>query len=69
MYDLWILIILMFYVGLGIMATGAINVVRGSRSSVEELLQIYDHSERCGQSTFLLACSAYSSQFPPPLLY
>ncbi|CAL2227710.1 unnamed protein product [Prunus armeniaca] len=29
----------------GIMATGAINVVRGSRSSVEELLQIYDHSE------------------------
>ncbi|KAI8538130.1 hypothetical protein RHMOL_Rhmol09G0078700 [Rhododendron molle] len=30
---------------LGIMATGAINVVRGSRSSVEELLQIYNHSE------------------------
>ncbi|KAG5531415.1 hypothetical protein RHGRI_026139 [Rhododendron griersonianum] len=30
----------------GIMATGAINVVRGSRSSVEELLQIYNHSER-----------------------
>ncbi|KAK4779365.1 hypothetical protein SAY86_006893 [Trapa natans] len=29
----------------GIMATGAINVVRGSRSSVEELMQIYDHSE------------------------
>ncbi|KAF3456654.1 hypothetical protein FNV43_RR01308 [Rhamnella rubrinervis] len=29
----------------GIMATGAINVVRGSRSSVEELLQIYTHSE------------------------
>ncbi|CAA3025938.1 probable acyl-activating enzyme 16, chloroplastic [Olea europaea subsp. europaea] len=29
----------------GIMATGAINVVRGSRSSVEELLQIYSHSE------------------------
>ncbi|XP_050372123.1 probable acyl-activating enzyme 16, chloroplastic [Argentina anserina] len=29
----------------GIMATGAINVVRGSRSSAEELLQIYDHSE------------------------
>ncbi|KAG9143001.1 hypothetical protein Leryth_006275 [Lithospermum erythrorhizon] len=29
----------------GIMATGAINVVRGSRSSVEELLQIYNHSE------------------------
>ncbi|XP_022875003.1 probable acyl-activating enzyme 16, chloroplastic isoform X4 [Olea europaea var. sylvestris] len=27
------------------MATGAINVVRGSRSSVEELLQIYSHSE------------------------
>ncbi|XP_020517912.1 probable acyl-activating enzyme 16, chloroplastic isoform X2 [Amborella trichopoda] len=29
----------------GTMATGAINVVRGSRSSVEELLQIYTHSE------------------------
>ncbi|XP_031273254.1 probable acyl-activating enzyme 16, chloroplastic [Pistacia vera] len=29
----------------GMMATGAINVVRGSRSSVEELLQIYSHSE------------------------
>ncbi|XP_010532733.1 PREDICTED: probable acyl-activating enzyme 16, chloroplastic isoform X3 [Tarenaya hassleriana] len=29
----------------GIMATGAVNVVRGSRSSVEELLQIYSHSE------------------------
>ncbi|KAL4561081.1 hypothetical protein LXL04_033243 [Taraxacum kok-saghyz] len=29
----------------GIMATGAINVVRGSRSSVEELLHIYTHSE------------------------
>ncbi|KAK1282366.1 hypothetical protein QJS10_CPB22g00731 [Acorus calamus] len=29
----------------GIMATGAINVVRGTRSSVEELLQIYIHSE------------------------
>ncbi|KAL1548091.1 Long-chain-fatty-acid--[acyl-carrier-protein] ligase AEE15, chloroplastic [Salvia divinorum] len=29
----------------GIMATGAINVVRGTRSSVEELLQIYDHSD------------------------
>ncbi|PWA98790.1 AMP-binding, conserved site-containing protein [Artemisia annua] len=29
----------------GIMATGAINVVRGSRSSVEELLHIYEHSE------------------------
>ncbi|KAH7572987.1 hypothetical protein JRO89_XS03G0047100 [Xanthoceras sorbifolium] len=27
------------------MATGAVNVVRGSRSSVEELLQIYSHSE------------------------
>ncbi|XP_076935284.1 putative acyl-activating enzyme 16, chloroplastic isoform X1 [Bidens hawaiensis] len=27
------------------MATGAINVVRGSRSSVEELLHIYNHSE------------------------
>ncbi|XP_048230081.1 probable acyl-activating enzyme 16, chloroplastic [Ricinus communis] len=29
----------------GIMAMGAINVVRGSRSSVEELSQIYNHSE------------------------
>ncbi|GMH20266.1 hypothetical protein Nepgr_022107 [Nepenthes gracilis] len=29
----------------GIMATGAINVVRGSRSSIQELLQIYNHSE------------------------
>lgn len=29
----------------GIMATGAINVVRGTRSSVEELIQIYKHSE------------------------
>ncbi|CAK9149132.1 unnamed protein product [Ilex paraguariensis] len=29
----------------GMMATGAINVVRGSRSSVEELWQIYNHSE------------------------
>ncbi|KAJ4968883.1 hypothetical protein NE237_015584 [Protea cynaroides] len=29
----------------GIMATGAINVVRGTKSSTEELLQIYSHSE------------------------
>ncbi|GAV58986.1 AMP-binding domain-containing protein [Cephalotus follicularis] len=29
----------------GIMAIGAINVVRGARSSVEELLHIYNHSE------------------------
>ncbi|CAH9049992.1 unnamed protein product [Cuscuta epithymum] len=29
----------------GIMTTGAINVVRGSRSSVEELVKIYTHSE------------------------
>ncbi|KOM25414.1 hypothetical protein LR48_Vigan102s007200 [Vigna angularis] len=29
----------------GMMACGAINVVRGSRSSTEELLQIYNHSE------------------------
>ncbi|WJX33361.1 Long-chain-fatty-acid--[acyl-carrier-protein] ligase AEE15, chloroplastic, variant 2 [Trifolium repens] len=29
----------------GMMASGAINVVRGSRSSIEELLQIYNHSE------------------------
>ncbi|XP_024022399.1 probable acyl-activating enzyme 16, chloroplastic isoform X3 [Morus notabilis] len=32
----------------GIMATGAINVVRGSRSSIEELLHIYNHSESVG---------------------
>ncbi|OMP09475.1 AMP-dependent synthetase/ligase [Corchorus olitorius] len=32
----------------GIMAMGAINVVRGSRSAVEELLQIYNHSESVG---------------------
>jgi len=31
---------------LGMMASGAINVVRGSRSSDAELLQIYNHSER-----------------------
>ncbi|ONK72558.1 uncharacterized protein A4U43_C04F20670 [Asparagus officinalis] len=29
----------------GIMTTGAINVVRGTRSSVKELIQIYEHSE------------------------
>ncbi|PKA61747.1 putative acyl-activating enzyme 16, chloroplastic [Apostasia shenzhenica] len=29
----------------GIMATGAINVVRGTRSSNDELMQIYNHSE------------------------
>ncbi|KAL5702764.1 long-chain-fatty-acid--CoA ligase [Ranunculus cassubicifolius] len=29
----------------GIMATGAVNVVRGTRSSAEELLQIYIHSD------------------------
>uniref|UniRef100_A0ACD5X9Z9 Uncharacterized protein n=1 Tax=Avena sativa TaxID=4498 RepID=A0ACD5X9Z9_AVESA len=29
----------------GIMATGAINVVRGTRSSDEELFEIYNHSE------------------------
>ncbi|XP_022733933.1 probable acyl-activating enzyme 16, chloroplastic [Durio zibethinus] len=32
----------------GMMATGAINVVRGSRSSVEELLHLYNHSESVG---------------------
>ncbi|XVF84556.1 hypothetical protein PTKIN_Ptkin17bG0046400 [Pterospermum kingtungense] len=32
----------------GIMATGAIDVVRGSRSTVEELLHIYNHSESVG---------------------
>lgn len=34
------------------MATGASNVVRGTRSSVEELLQIYNHSERLDQFCF-----------------
>ncbi|CAN4120852.1 unnamed protein product [Withania somnifera] len=29
----------------GMMASGSINVVRGSRSSVQELLQLYSHSE------------------------
>ncbi|XP_050237382.1 probable acyl-activating enzyme 16, chloroplastic [Mercurialis annua] len=29
----------------GMMAMGAINVVRGSRSSIDELLQIYNHSD------------------------
>ncbi|XP_057755240.1 probable acyl-activating enzyme 16, chloroplastic isoform X1 [Arachis stenosperma] len=29
----------------GMMASGAINVVRGTRSSIEELFQIYQHSE------------------------
>lgn len=38
----------------GIMATGAINVVRGTRSSVEELLQIYNHSERLVSQEFLI---------------
>nr|GMD59903.1 probable acyl-activating enzyme 16, chloroplastic [Ipomoea batatas] len=36
-----------------IMTTGAINVVRGSRSSVEELLQIYNHSDRSVSSDVL----------------
>lgn len=31
------------------MTSGAINVVRGSRSSVQELLQLYSHSERLVQ--------------------
>ncbi|XP_010512900.1 PREDICTED: probable acyl-activating enzyme 16, chloroplastic isoform X2 [Camelina sativa] len=35
----------LYYFMPGIIAAGAINVVRGSRSSVEELLQIYCHSE------------------------
>lgn len=39
------LYILLIFV-LGMMAMGAVDVVRGSRSSVEELLQIYNHSER-----------------------
>uniref|UniRef100_A0A2P2K9N6 AMP-dependent synthetase/ligase domain-containing protein n=1 Tax=Rhizophora mucronata TaxID=61149 RepID=A0A2P2K9N6_RHIMU len=32
----------------GMMAMGAINVVRGSRSSVDELLKIYNHSDSVG---------------------
>lgn len=36
----------------GTMAMGAINVVRGSRSSTEELLQIYNHSERLARLEF-----------------
>ena len=39
-----------YYLVLGMMAMGAINVVRGSRSSVDELLQIYNHSERFANS-------------------
>jgi len=35
------------------MASGAINVVRGSRSSVAELLQIYNHSERLVSSSII----------------
>ena len=35
-----------YHLDSGIMTMGAINVVRGSRSSSEELLQIYNHSER-----------------------
>lgn len=30
----------------GILAAGAVNAVRGSRSSAEELLYIYSHSDR-----------------------
>lgn len=45
-------LISMSHFGVGIMATGAIDVVRGSRSSVEELLQIYNHSERYGKKIF-----------------
>lgn len=35
---------------LGMMAMGAINVVRGSRSSSDELVEIYNHSERFAKS-------------------
>ena len=34
------------FFGTGIMTAGAVNVVRDSRSSVEELLFIYSHSDR-----------------------
>ena len=37
---------------IGTMALGAINVVRGSRSSKEELLHIYNHSERLMKQFF-----------------
>lgn len=41
-----VLMFTVYHLMSGIMSTGAVNVVRGSRSSVEELLQIYQHSER-----------------------
>ncbi|GAB2295668.1 Long-chain-fatty-acid--[acyl-carrier-protein] ligase AEE15, chloroplastic [Dionaea muscipula] len=51
----------------GIMATGAVNVVRGSRSSVQELLQIYLHSESValvidGPELFNRIAELFSSQ-------
>lgn len=49
-----------FKLHLGIMATGAINVVRGSRSSAEELLLIYSHSNRLGNICFLSMFIYYS---------
>ena len=55
------------HIVLGIMTTGAINVVRGSRSSVEELLQIYSHSERFGKFLPLRTSSGYFKTSTPYL--
>lgn len=52
-----------FKLHLGIMATGAINVVRGSRSSAEELLLIYNHSNRLGNICFNLCLSTIPKTF------
>lgn len=41
------------------MATGAINVVRGTRSSNEELLQIYSHSDRYKGSFYMMKSFVY----------
>ncbi|ONM11552.1 putative acyl-activating enzyme 16 chloroplastic [Zea mays] len=48
---------------IGIMATGAINVVRGTRSSDEELFQIYTHSERSVYQIHSIALVVDSPQF------
>jgi len=50
------LYILLIFV-LGMMAMGAVDVVRGSRSSIEELLQIYIHSERFARKPSILCIS------------
>jgi long-subunit acyl-CoA synthetase (AMP-forming) len=51
----------LFKLPLGIMAAGAINVVRGSRSSAEELLLIYNHSDRLTEFPSLSVFIFYSS--------